>query len=592
MELYVDGTLDQVFALRDDYTFNNYAKWEGKWTVLPSTHTIKILLTGANGLTDEKEFCHTATHIHRFDPASVQLSSTVVIRDDGILAQSATCAICGQSVNNISINPAEAIPGIAGFGNGQMVINGNLNNKNLDIQLDKTNIVITNNATVSLHSIKTNRNVQIAYGSNLQAETINCNELKSDGGIHSGSVASQSVIIGSSGKLTMNAGDSIHTNTFEFGSSINHSALITGGELTITGNMITKTPLYLGNDHKTIFTAGTHLLENSHALHFGILVSECALGNLGAKNSFTYKYLVLPAVDESQHTTPSAPEVPEKLRPYLDKNNHLTETSLEDKLRDEQYSARIGSKFTHDSFVQGTYFTIMKLSDEASIPGSLENAILQMAAMNAIADFAATNGDSILSKMLGVGKIEFRDDGYYDVRINNTYQRFYYDALVTSDLAVGNAGGATAMELKIEYTEHTTLTDGTEVRVFNTFKLIPTPAYNNMSVTQLMKKLKWEGKNYVDETVNEMKVDILKDYALFAIEMSGFDGATEVANTIRTIDEVSGMTSNQTENLPLLQVYTDTGVMRVYSDQLTGNLPFSDLCEVSHDTILSSLVDK
>ena len=580
VELYVDNKFSGNLKLARESLYD--AMWEAKWTVPDeSKHSITVRLIAANGATDKFTFDHIGVCDHEPD-----LKNTVFekqITDKGIRIQSGICQKCDHRLDGYVMPPHKLYPNkIAGYSNNMLIINGSLNDPSLQINLNRIGIQVTGAADVTIHSLVTNGNVSV-LSSRLQANRVSCNELEVRGKFHAGQVSAEKVCIAGSGELSMKDGDTLVTTRFDFSSGRAHSSLLTGGVMTIRGDMSTNAPFGVGENHKTVFTGGNkHLLNNSSRIAFGILQCECALGDLGAKKGFTYQYLLLPPVDENQHTAPTPPELPESVRPYLDGRGKMKKESLENQIRTETYreefeQKKVSFRFEDNrKFFTGKFFTINKLTDQKSLEDSLETHILEEAALNALMESAASFEGSIIS--LGVREIDYTERLFYDVPKGDTMLRIRYYAYVHGT-ASGIAGSALGM-MTIAYTEWI---DGSEESVTNTFSVVPTDSFSEKTVSQIMRTLRWEGQQYAEKTIEELREEIWKDYVASSISSAEFEKVSNVTEIISQIDGIAEMTSSQKENKPLLQV----GSMRVYNDQLTGSIPFSDLCQTSYDLVSS-----
>lgn len=533
-------------------------------------HTFTVRISGLNGMTESSEASYTGEHRHSLKSAQYNANE---ITPRGVLVYSGTCSTCGETFTNAYVHPAAVNPDAFEWG-PSLIISGNLNQPNLVIHNGKIPVVIS--GTAHVQSIQTEGNVTVMESGSLEASSVSCNLLDVRGNVHVRSIQAQT--LGVVGKLTMGAGDTASVRTFDFRSQTNHQTLLTGGEMTISGDMFVYSPFTPGTDHKTIFTSNYHKLNNSARTRFGILVCNGGIGTLGAKNGFTYGYLVLPS--SMTMPKPVAPSVPSSVTPYMNSNGKMTKRSLYESLLDKEYQSRFGANFNLSlQTINGRYFTVTKMN--GSLPDdSLYIPILQEEALNALSDFCASCGNSILSKILATGAVQHSGGGGYTVKKQHVAYR-----VSISGIAAGNMSGAMGY-LTADYTE--TRDDKT---YHATFHINPNYSFCNQTLLEIMKTMSWEGKEMADQVVEQAQEEIWRDYLNYTVGMTESEVLNKVWDLGNTIYDVAGMTTSQTENLPLLSVYTTSGSMRVYSDNVTGSIPFSDQCNYAFkkelDTILN-----
>ena len=326
---------------------------------------------------------------------------------------------------------------------------------------------------------------------------------------------------------------------------------------------------------------------NSASTRFGTLVVYSRLGELGSRASFGYAYLVLTRANTniSQYSLPPEPEVPDTVKPYLSgSGTSLSKSALTSALTNQEYEKRMGARFNLNigSVRNGAYFSVIKTSNTESMPGSAEVGILQQVALNALSDYCASHGDSVLARMINAGSIDYTEGSFYDIGVGQNYRRVHYNAKV-SGIAAGNSVALGC--LTVNYTEWV---DGSSARYTNVYQLTPNSAFSGRTMKNIMQTMSWEGKKYADETVAEMQKEILKDYASYLLEVEGLEKAKHAFSGIATVCEAVSLSSSDTQDLPFLKVYTDSGSMTVYGGQVMGSVPFSSVCQDSYSALKDS----
>ena len=553
--LLVDGVLAASLTVKRE-SFN-CVQWECGWTVTSGSHTLKIVLTGANGIQTAQEKTFTATHQHTPDFAKA-VFDTSRITEQGVLVQSAACTGCGQTFSNIYASPDKAFPQIAVNGTASIRIKKSLAQDNLTISIN-------------------NGKVLVEAGAVLDVPSITCKELHIRGTVHVHSIQVDTLIVEGNGQLIMADGSTLRTRDFDFGSSNNHSSLLTGGEMTITGNMTINSPFTPGSDHATIFTGGKHLLNNRATTRFGILVTQCSAGDLGSLHSFAYQYVIVPKSSLTDYHVPE-PVVPASLAPYVTSGYRLnaSQAMIEEDLRQKEYAKHSGVKFNLnlDKVYEGTYFYVTKMTSNDSMEGSLEMPLLQQIAFNALSDCAGSNTDSVIGSMLYSGEVDYQDVGFYDLNTVNGSRRVQYRAHVTG-IAAGN--GVSTGLLTISYSEWL---NGTSTQFTNTYQLIPTEEYTKQSIKMIMRNLSWQGKKHADQQAENMALAVATDIASFTADVAEWEAGRQVVTAISALCDTA---TYDPQEKPLLRVYTSGGSMAVYSSQVTGGLIYSDVATAAFD---------
>ena len=553
-EFFVDNVLVGPMAIsRENYS----ALWVCDWMITPGNHTMKVMLTGSNGLTTIKEKSFQAYHHHTPDFASAVLD-TSRITDHGVHVQSVTCTACGQQLGNFDTNPAYAFPQIDTSGSTGICFKESMTSDRFTIQMNTGSVMV--NAGVVL-----------------DIPTITCKELRIRGTLKVHNIQADHVIVEGAGQLIMDDNAFLKTRDFTFSSSKNHSSLLTGGEMSITGDMTVNSAFTPGNNHRTVFTSGSHRLNNVANTRFGILVVYGGIGDLASRNAFTYQYVVLSKSAISSYHV-SEPTLPANLVPYTKNGDarSLNESAIRSKVREDTYRSYQGKvKFDLNigNIYDGTYFSVVRTTNNAMLEGSLNVAILQQIALDALADFAGLNADTTCGSLLATGNINYSDSSFYDVRVGDSYKRVRYSAQV-SGIGVGN--NVSLGMLSITYTEWY---DGTSTRYTNTYQLVPTDAFAKKTKASMMQTMHWNGKELAEKTVKETSDALIQEMVNYFVEVGEFENAGRVITAVNTLRDTASL---NTDNAPLLRVYTANGSMEVYEAQVTGSWVYSDICRASY----------
>ena len=580
-ELTVDGETITEFTPKR-LTGSNI-DWQAVYTVTAGTHTVKAVLIGPDGSrTESKPMTLTATHRHQPRAGSAVIGSPVIITEQGIAYTSAICEQCGASIGAGVASPAVVYPDSIQAAGNQITVTGNLNSDTMQIQ-GNISLKVNTGITLKVQSISIDGTIELLQGAKLQCNSISCGKLIIGGTVDCPNISANEICVDYSGVLKMNADTDISVGKMIFAAGNNHSGYMTGGILTVSGDMEIRTPFQPAASHRTVFTNGRHTLLNRGNTYFGILVLQCPLGSFGSQYNYRYRNAVFLNESTSNYqVAPVSKELPDNLKPYESALKARNSSSIEADLRKKEYSKYSGVHFNLQ--YQGNCFTVTTNSSDDMLPQSKYLLKVENAGVNALSEYAENNKkNDIISRILGV--ISFKD--YYDGGVYPYKGDTMHFSARIDAIGAGNAGGQTAV-MTVQYTEW--LESAPERKYTGNFTLVPTMSLNKRTIASMMETMQWEGKKYADETIKEQTTEIMLEYGSIVTGWETTEELGQCYSKIVTVLEVGrqAMAGNAPSD-PLLTVYTDQGMMSV--SQEYGNFLLSDATNMTYRHTLETILE-
>ena len=504
VELWANGVKLHDFRQSSASALYGKRYFELTFTLGKGAPKYMVKAIGTNSLEAEIDYEPLVEHRHSvvYDALSTVISR---ISDNGVTLSKGFCTDCGENLDGKTLS-IESV-----FDNGVKK-----SSSGLIIEVPLTNDALQIDVSNNLHIKET---LQISSGSIFCGGTMNI-----DAPVHARNITCKVLKVNKNGTLKMTQPDRVTTEKFEFASNTNHSTLLTGGVLTISGDVgIKNSNFRAGSSHETVFTANWHGITNSSSdTMFGIVIVHGNLTNLYTNREFGFYRMVTPKVTESMPVSKEKPVLPESLQKYsqhFDATGKISADTLEYRIKplikDDIYAEQqvfefleTNKKYNYNVLTDWFKMQITPLNFTKPFNGSRCNYMVPLIALDAIA--AKGKATASFGEILAFKVIDYSTESYYPTKINEETVRVNFKASVS-----GMYDDKLGSMLVVTYEEWI---EETGERYQSMFELQSRIDH----IMDVLDTLEWKAKAEAENQIDEAIDSIIEEYAGWAADASAY----------------------------------------------------------------------
>ena len=558
VEIYVAGKKAADMTLSSEISHCRYFK--AQWTLAAGEQELVFKVKGVNGLTTKYAYKLVSTHVHQLDMNKAVFSA---LSNTSVTISSGSCTTCGESLAGTE-QPLARV-----FGSN---VSGTSNSLQISIPLSLPGVHVNVPGKVTIYE-----------NGSLVCAGVSCKALEVRGALHAGSISCTSMDIKVNGKLSMADGDTASVTELYFRSHADHSSLLTGGTLTISGNMTGGGTFKANAAHQTVFTNAVHKLELSSASRFGTLVIRGIATNLRSSRSFSYEYIVIPKVAQNPMAEAVPQEPSDTLKQYEDaycSNGYYYSTTtakfrISQAVRNETYATITSQNFmTTQNMNRETLgvFQLLYTNEGKSYNAAKRDIAVQLAGLNALNDGHAAGAN--IFNLIATYTIKHRENGSYQCMVNGVKTKVNFTAWIEG--IAQKSGNKTTGMLTVEYSEW--IDGGT---VYSSVVSL-TPTFK--AIDELLGALDWGSKKLVQEKIDEAAETVYDEYEDMFLDLLNCENINKAKKSYDLVEFCTehSVSSADEARAPALTVFANDASFSIY-DSYGAPSELMDTFEAMYD---------